>query len=115
MDAFRKDVAADDPEAADGRSTKRLRDQRGSGQCLVSGRLQLDLPDHVPIGVQLEVEPDGFLAPETANPARQWFTASKGSSCQRQPAVPSSWMCSMNSATGLPSGNVIVSALRIWV
>lgn len=67
------------------------------------GLLNLDLPDHVPIGVQLEVEPDDFLAPEAAHPAHHWFTAPKGLSRQRQPVVPSSWMCSMNSgAAGGP-------------
>lgn len=89
--------------------------QRGSGQSLAHGLLQLNLPDHITICVQLEVEPHVFLVPETANPGRHGPTASKGSSCQRQPAVPSSWMCSMNSATGPPPGNVRVSALRIWV
>lgn len=89
--------------------------QRGRSQSPASGLLQLDLPDHKPIGVQLEVEPDGFLVPEAANPAFHGFTASKGSSCQRQPAVPSPWMCSMNSATRPPSGNVRLSSLRICV
>lgn len=55
----------------------------------------------------------GFLIPEAANPPRHWLAVSKGSSCHRQLAVPSSWMYSMNSATVLPSGNVMASALRI--
>ena len=32
---------------------------------------------------------------------------------QRHPAVPSPWTCNQNSATGSPSGNVMVSDLRI--
>lgn len=42
------------------------------------------MPDHLSLVFQLEVEPDGFLVPEAANPTRHWFTPSKGSSCQRQ-------------------------------
>ena len=54
-------------------------------------------------------------ARDPARPVGHWCAASKDSSCQRQLAVPSLWMCSMNSATAVPSGKDMASVLRIWV